>query len=430
MNYKVRHVEQRLRLMAQHFKVILVIGARQTGKSTLLKHVFPDVPLITFDQYSDNYGAATDPELFVRTHPSPIILDEVQYVPGLMAVLKRTVDQSEAMGQYFLTGSHHIGLMKNASIEGMTGRIGIIDLEHMTPFEYESAFSFDGGMQVPPTWLEMYLQEPESLVKRFSRVADVYDPAQLLWRGGFPMALAQPAPLVSDYFASYLRMYLERDVAFAAPGAPSPLFNRFVAMMAASTAQEINQEKIMKLLGITRGTFLTWIELLIKTYQWRELLPYSGNLMRRVSQRGKGHFTDTGLAAYLQGVRDFETLSAHPASGALFESYCVNLIFAMMSGLYHRPAAYHWRTYAGAEVDLVLQMNGILYPIEFKFSTTISGHDARGIEAFRQAHMQAEQQGESVDRVGHGLIVYVGQRAYQLSERVTVIPFNALMRRA
>lgn len=419
MNLKTRHLQARLKTLGQHFKVILVTGSRQVGKSTLLKETFPHLPVITFDAHQDIYGAMENPDLFLKLNPAPLILDEVQYIPQLLASIKRKVDESPAMGQYFLTGSHHIGLMKGV-VEGLTGRIGIIDLERMTVFEDNQSVRFEDEHQNPPTWLQVYLEQPMALIQNFAGLATPHPLAEIIWRGGLPVAQEKPLIVVSDYLSSYITSYLQRDVLYIDPTAASPLFTKFLGAMTARTAQEIHAEDIMQTIGIKRDTFLQWEHLLQKTYQWRELPAYSGNCLKRLVKRGKGHCTDTGLAAHLQGISSPQALAVSPAVGPLFESLCVSTLFGMMSSLYQRPKVYHWRTYAGAEVDIVLEMNGKLYPIETKFGTTLSKHDTRGITAFRETYG---------DQVAHGLILYPGDYAYALSEHVTVLPFNALMKR-
>jgi len=418
MQYKKRHVQEKIRLLAQYYKVILVTGARQVGKSTLLQNLFPDIPMITFDRHIDTYGARANPDHFLSSNPSPLILDEVQYVPELLSTIKRKVDMSDQRGQYFLTGSHNLGLLK-ASTEAMTGRMGIIDLEHMSVFEEAETVNFEKEYENPPSWLEVYLEDPSSLIKNFGGLAGSRTTIDTVWRGGFPEALARPDTLVGTYFKDYLHLYLERDALYANPTTMSPDFMRYVALMAALTAQEVKHEALMKKLGISRLLSQQWDHVLRQTYQWREVAAYDANASKRIVQKPKGHMTDTGLACYLQGIRDSATLLSSPLSGALFETYCVNLVHQLIEGLYKQPMVYHWRKTGGAEVDLVLSMNGKLYPIEIKLGTSLTGHDARGILAFRE---------EYGSQVQHGLILYPGQHAYALSEHATVLPFNALMK--
>jgi predicted AAA+ superfamily ATPase len=418
MDYKNRHIQEKIRLLAQYYKVILVTGARQTGKSTLLKTMFPEMPLFTFDRHLDNHGARANPDYFLKNSPSPIILDEVQYVPELLSTIKRKVDMSDERGQYFLTGSHNLGLIA-AATEGMTGRIGIVNLEHMSVFEDAKTVLFKDGKQNPPSWLEVYLEDPASLMKNFAGLSERHSTVETMWRGGYPEALERPDILVPTYFDDYLHMYLERDALYANPSTASPQFMQYFGLMAALTGQESNHEALMKKLGISRAVAQQWNNVLLQTYQWREVKPYSNNLSQRIVKKPKGYITDTGLAAFVQGIRDSLTLLNSPLSGALFETYCVNLVHQLIEGLYKQPVVYHWRKIGGAEVDLVLHMNGKLYPIEIKLGTSLTKHDMRGIMAFREEH------GSSVQ---HGLILYPGDHCYALSEHVTILPFNALMK--
>jgi len=418
MNYRLRHIQERIIFLAQHFKVILITGARQIGKSTLLKNLFPTIPHIVFDRISDDYGAKENPALFLKSHPRPLILDEIQYVPELLSYIKRTVDESETPGQYFLTGSHNLQSLK-AAAESMAGRVGILDLEHFSIFEETKSFTFSSGKQVPPSWLEHYLSSPATLVQHVIATANEVSPVQAVWRGGFPGLLDKPQELVSIFYKSYTRTYIERDALYADISTGSPAFGKFLKIMAVLSAQEINYAHFSRELGLTEKQIQHWEHVLKQTYQWREIPSYQNNSLKRVAKRGKGYLTDTGLACSLQGITDPLSLLGSSQLGPLFETYCVNLIFKLITGLTEQPFVYHWRTLSGAEVDIVLSMNGKLYPIEIKSGTTLSKNDARGISAFK------EEYGANVQ---HGIILYPGTICYELKEGVTALPFNALIK--
>jgi len=417
--YKLRHLHERAKFLSQHFKIILITGARQVGKSTLLKNLFPSMPIITFDRITDVHGARSNPDLFIKVQPSPIILDEVQYVPELFGSIKRTVDESDEMGQYFLTGSHNLGMLK-AAAESMAGRVGILDLEHFSPFEEFETFTFTDHRQSPPSWLEFYLERSAELVKNFAGVADFYSPVHAVWRGGFPALMGKPEQYFTSYFSSYLQTYVSRDAIYADPSTAAPQFDRFLKIMAVLTAQEINYAHFGRELGLKQKEVLAWEHVLKQTYQWREIPAYIPNALERVSKRGKGYFTDTGLACYLQGIRDPLTLLNHPQFGHLFETYCVNLVHKLITGLDSQPFVYHWRVLAGSEVDLLLHMNGKLYPIEIKATDSPSKFDARGILALRERFG---------DIVQHGIVLHAGSGCYALHEHVTALPYNALMKK-
>jgi uncharacterized protein len=195
---------------------------------------------------------------------------------------------------------------------------------------------------------------------------------------------------------------------------------RCLGLAGALTGQEINASQLGRDVGVNPATARRWLDLLVNTYQWLELLPYSGNAVKRVSGKRKGFLCDVGMACYLQRISSPEALAVHPLLGAVFEAFVVNMLHRQFGTLAVPPHAFHWRTVGGAEVDLVLERDGHLYPLEIKCKRNLSGHDTRGIRAFRETY------GE--DRVAHGLVVYAGDRTYRLTDFATAIPWNARMR--
>ena len=418
MHYKLRHVQEKIKRLAQHSKVILIVGARQVGKSTLLKNLFPSIPRIVFERTGSNYGASTDPGAFLRQHPSPLILDEVQYVPQLFSSIKRIVDECDSPGRYFLTGSHNLGILKHAA-ESMAGRVCIVDLEHMTFLEESEAFTFTGDSQNPPSWLEIYLEKPDSLPFQFAGLATEQTPAHAVWRGGFPAFLDVPD---KDLFArrqGYLETYLFRDAIYAEPTAANTKFERFLEIKAVLSGQEITHEHFGRELGLEDSLIARWDYILQQTYQWREIPPYFGNALKRVTKRAKGYMTDSGLACQLQGIYSPLSLLGDRQFGPLFETYCVNMLHGLMSNLDALPRVYHWRSKEQEEVDILLHMNGKLYPIEIKTASRVSKDDTRGIMALRETYGAMVQ---------HGIILYTGTLCYHLNDHVTALPFNALMK--
>lgn len=410
MRYRPRHAERRLRLLADHFKVVLVTGARQVGKSTLLAHALPDVKTVVFDPVQDIYGARTDPDFFLDSFPPPAVLDEIQYAPELLAALKRRVDRVDAPGQYFLSGSQHLGVLRSVS-ESMAGRVGILRLEAMTVDEMLGRGGEAG-------WLGPYLDDPLSLLDRFrGPQSEVGSLTRLLWRGGLPGLLDAPDEVVPDFFGSYVQTYVERDVRRMEDIQELASFGRFLGLSGALTAQEINASQLGRDVGVAPRTARRWLDLLTHTYQWLELFPYHGSTVKRVSGKRKGHISDTGLACWLQRLSSPETLAASPLLGALFETWAVNAVHRQFVTVGVPPLAYHWRTVGGAEVDLVLERDGRLYPIEVKCGTRLNGHDTRGLRAFRDTY--------GPERVMPGLIVYAGEECYRVNPETIALPWNA-----
>lgn len=411
MSYLHRHLENKLTKLSKNFKVLLLKGARQVGKSTLLQKCFPDLKCITFDPVQDLFEARKDPDLFLDNFPAPLILDEIQYVPELIPAIKRRVDNSSKKGQYIITGSQNISIIRNIA-ESLAGRVGILELEGMTPYEMLS--------QKESSWLELYLKNPDKLKQKFKGTLNSEQTLyESVWNGAFPALIDFDYEFIPDYFKSYLQTYIERDVRLFADINDLSLFSRFVSLVAASSAQEINKSQLGRDIGLSPKQASKWLEILAYSYQWREIPPYSTNLMKRVSKKSKGYFMDTGLLCYLQRISSPEALAAHPLWGALFETFCINMIIRLAQPLKLSPVFYHWRSNGGAELDLLLEMDSKLYPIEIKAKSNLTKHDARGIKAFRETYPKAA--------VEKGLILYTGKEIYKINDDVLALPWNALM---
>ena len=411
MRYLTRHLETQILESSKYFKAILLLGARQVGKSTLFSHLFPEVKAIVFDPVQDIYGARQDPELFLESFPPPLILDEVQYVPELLAALKRKMDKSETKGQYFLTGSQNLSMLKNVA-ESMAGRVGIFHLDDFTIQEMV-------GFGSEPGWLPSYLDDPQSFYKsRKTFSSPFYSLDEFLIQGTFPATLDLPTSQIPRYFRSYLQTYIDRDVRVQEDIRQLAEFDQFLGVSASLTAQEINSSQTGRELGISPHTARRWLDLLSFTYQWFELLPYHGNTIKRLTGKKKGYFKDTGFACYLQKTDSIEGLAINPKLGAVFETWAVNYIHQQFASLSVPPNSYHWRTAGGAEVDLILERNGKLYPIEMKCKTKLTKTDLSGLNAFRETYSKNE--------VMPGLVLYAGSEVYKLDDKTVAIPWTLL----
>lgn len=405
-----RHLQNKLQGMARNFKVVMIVGARQTGKSSILRHLFPHLTHITFDPYNDQYGAKADPDQFLKNFPSPIILDEVQYTPELLSAIKRFVDRSPEKGQYFLTGSQNFTLLKNAA-ESLAGRVGILEMNGLTYFEKTG--------QLESHWIKKYLENPYDLVGslKANPSESIYDK---IWMGQLPEVANIESDFIPTYLSSYIQTYLERDIRVFDNIEDMQKFDRFLGLCAAMTAQEMNDCQFGRELGLSSPTIKRWRSSLISSYQWREILPYYGNTIKRLSKKAKGYFCDTGLACYLQRIPSSFALASHPNLGHLFESYCLTMVWAICSSLPSFPKIYHWRTNSGAEVDIILDYNGCLYPIEIKCKTSVTKRDAQGITAFYDTYPNA--------KIAPGIILYTGDYPLQMKDHCVAIPWNSCLK--
>ncbi len=411
MKYLKRHLESRLSRYAKAFKIVLLAGARQVGKTTLLTHVFPNVKHVVFDPVQDLYGARTDPDQFLDTFGVPLILDEVQYAPELLPALKRRVDRLEANGRYFLTGSQNLAVLRSVS-ESLAGRVGILRLDGLSPAE-------QSGIPDAASWLAAYLEDPEQflqIVNRLPVLPATSSLAEHLWRGQLPALSAFDNEDIPAYWNSYVQTYVERDIRTMADLADWAQFGRFLRLCGALTGREVFQAQLGRDLGINPKTARHWLDMLVWSYQWIDLPAYSGNAVKRLSSKPKGHLQDSGLACYLNAIPSPVSLLSSPLFGNIFESWGVHQLMRQSQRLPLAPILYHWRTQNGAEVDTVLDYDGKLFPIEFKASSRLSGHDVRGIRAFRKTY----------DRAVPGIIVYGGREPYRLSDDAAAIPWNAI----
>lgn len=409
MIYKARLMSVRLREMVEHFPVVVVTGARQVGKTTLIRHEYPEWQVVTFDPVVDIGNARADPELFLRNHPEPLMLDEIQYSPEVVPCIKRRVDTNKRPGMYVLTGSQQWSVLRSVA-ESLAGRAVFVDLEGFS-------LSEAAGQILQPDWLESYLADAETFVRskpqRLSLSRTLYGN---LWRGSQPEADSLPETLIADYQMAYLRTYIERDVRLMLEAGDWSQFGRFVQLVSALTAQEINHSQLGREVGITPQTAKRWLSVLKATFQWHEVPGWSGNTLKRVSSKPKGYFADTGLACALQRISSAQTLAGHPLTGALFESAVVAEIRKRMGRLSVRPNLYHWRLHSGSEVDLILERDGCLYPIEIKLSSRPKPGDARGIHALRQQHPHL--------RFAPGLVIAPVEAVEQLSDHVYAMPWD------
>lgn len=409
MKYLPRHIGPRLKEASQYFKIILLLGSRQTGKSTLLKHLFPDIKMFVFDPIQDLYEARKDPDRFLDLFPPPLILDEVQFVPELLSALKRRVDRSDEMGQYFLTGSQNFSVLKSVS-ESMAGRVAIFHLNPFTALERV-------GLGLKLGWLGDYLSAPHDFVHQSRGIIPDLPPLnECLFRGGYPRATVLPPSQLDPFFLSYVQTYVERDVRLVENISDLTLFGDFLRLAATSTAQEINSAHLGREIGISPQTARKWLNLLLYTYQWNELQPYHGNALKRLSDKRKGYFKDSGLACHLMRLHSPEALVTSMKLGSLFEAWVVNEIMEQISFL--SPAnGYHWRSHGGAEIDIILERDGALYPIEIKCKSRPTSADASSFQAFRQTYPKK--------KIMPGLIIHAGEETFPINQETLALSWKS-----
>lgn len=409
--YLPRSLTQRLRQLVKVFPIVVLSGARQVGKSTLLRKVLSSWDQVVFDPAIDIENARGDPDLFLDNHPPPLVLDEIQYAPEVAAALKRRIDRDRAAGQYLLTGSQQWGVLKAMS-ESLAGRAAFLDLEGFSLAEIARSARRQ-------TWLARWLESPQEFLQhKHRRLRPRWKRTlfEQIWRGWLPPTQWLPRATVADFFAGYQRTYIERDARLLGDVADWQLFGRFLRLAAALTAQEINFSELGRELGLTPQTSKRWLGILRATFQWFEVPAYHGNAVKRISAKPKGFLADTGLACFAQAIAAPAVLGGHPSWGPLFETAVAGEIRKQCALLSPPPHVFHWRTHAGAEVDLLLEWNGTFFPIEVKATSHPGAGDTRGLQSFRATYPRL--------KVAKGLVIAPTETIYPLTEFDVALPWD------
>lgn len=362
MDYIKRHMETHILQADQTFKGLLVTGARQVGKSTLLRHVFPERSYLTFDDPILLTQARTEPGLFFRNHPYPITLDEVQHIQELFPYIKMACDASDDKGLFSLTGSQSFRLMQHVS-ESLAGRIAIFELSGLSMRE------IDGTDFCKP------FIPSEAYIKERGRSAKVHEDIwKLIHRGSYP-ALYETDVDWQLFYSSYVQTYLSRDVNDLMKIKNHMKFMRFLTAMAARTGQMLNYSKVAEQADITVATAKEWTSVLEASGLIYILRPFSNSALTRAIKTPKLYFRDTGLVCYLTKYLTPETAMNGAMAGELFETFVISEILKSFSNAgidYHMNVTYY-RSKDKSEqreskIDLLIEDGDVLYPIEIKMS--------------------------------------------------------------
>ncbi len=361
MDYITRSAEDIILADAQEYKVIMISGARQVGKSTLVSKLFDEIPLISMDDPFVEGQAKNDPGVFLNLYEPPVVIDEIQRVPELFRHIKLIADKSDEKGRFVLTGSSPFKLMELAS-ESLAGRFSVIELSAMSLREILGS---DFNTPFIPT-LD-YIRD------RLSSGVSSANIWKLIHRGGYPV-LAVSDQNWERYFANYVNTYIERDVRQLAAVQDYDAFRRFLVACAVRTGTLLNYSAIASEIGRDADTVKKWISVLEMSGLVFLLEPYSASSLKRVVRTPKLYFRDTGLAAYLSRWLSPETLAAGALSGAFFETFVISEIIKSYSnrGLDYRHYVSYYRGRdkgsADNEIDLIIERDGVLYPIEIKMT--------------------------------------------------------------
>lgn len=400
-------IEERLKFRP----VVLITGARQCGKTTICKIISEKYGMnyVTLADRTERINAKLDPELFLKTHPAPLIIDEVQYVPELFQTLEEIVDRAlfegkKCEGMYVLAGSQVFRLMEGVT-QSMAGRIGIIDMVALSQSEIA------GRDEIP------FAVDPENNVRRSGELNFTVDSFyERLVRGSYPELYKKPDMPASAFYSDYVSTYIEKDVSQIINIKDMLKFEEFMELTASLTGQELIYENISNAVGIDGKTAKSWIGVLERSGIIHLLRPYTdGSPVKRMTKRPKIYFWDTGLACYLAKVADAPSLRAGYLRGPMVETYIINEIMKSHRNNGKNTGFHYFRDQSN-EIDLVMAADGILTLAECKSGMT---YDANDVKAF-------DRLGCSLLKIGPSCLICLTEKMYPLKKDVYALPVTSI----
>lgn len=373
MEYIDRSIEDCILNADESFKAVLLTGARQTGKSTVLKKLFPGKKYVTFDDPFMEEQAKNSANMFMELHQSPIVFDEVQRVPELFRYIKIKCDEREEKGLFDLSGSQPFRLMQNVS-ESLSGRVCIIELAALSLREIQR-----------DTFNKPFLPTMDYILERQKTVKKTENIWKIIHRGSYPELYQNPDLDWQSFYGSYVKTYLERDVRELSAVQDLDAFRRFMIAVAARTGQMVNYANIADEVSKDVGTIRNWMAILEASGIIFLLEPYTPAVLKRAIKTPKVYFRDTGLASYLTRWLTADTLALGAMAGSIFETFVISEILKSYSnrGIDYRYCVSYYRgkdkkkykrdgqtIEMEGEIDFIIEENGVLYPIEIKKNTS------------------------------------------------------------
>ena len=408
MAYIKRAISDILKNRVKTSKCTLILGARQVGKSTLVKHEFPDYNKVNFDDRLTRLQAKEEPKLFFLNNPCPLFIDEVQKEGSVLEEIKLKVDESDERGQFILSGSQKLELMKGAS-ESLAGRVSICELSGLSLREINQ---INFNKHFVPT--EEYIIEREKELKGYNHIWDI------IHKGSYP-ELYDIERDWQDFYSSYVSTYLERDINELI-STDSITFTKFLTAVAARTGEMLNFSNIAGEIGVSEPTVKNWISILERTGIVYLLQPYSANALNRAIKTPKIYFRDTGLACYLTRWLTADALKNSAVAGNMFETFVVSEILKSYSneGKDYRFNIFYYRgkdknITNENEIDLIIEENGVLYPVEIK----MSGNPKASMGATNQVLDKIPDK-----RRGVGIILCLIDKKTYLRENLIALPIS------
>jgi hypothetical protein len=407
MSYLNRDIANSIHYLLKQFPAVVVLGARQVGKSTLLRHVLPDASFFDLERDADFQRVDDDPGLLLQETGRPIIFDEAQLSPSLFRALRVAIDQQrdqqrDQPGQFLLSGSSSPHLLKHIG-EALAGRIAMVELE---PLGWHEMLGRQGNDLVSA------LADPEQL-RGLAPTVNKQELLSLCLYGGYPEPVLKrgDGKFYRLWMENYLKTYIERDIRALFPQLKLDAYKRFIQMLAFASGEMINAANFARSLDVSQPTIKNYLEIVEGTFLWRQIPSYQTNVSKRVVKMPKGHLRDTGMINYFLRLQNEDDMKAHPQFGRIWETFITEQVIRHFKNQAENVSSYYYRTQNQAEVDLILETDHGLVPVEIKAGSVTAKRQIIALEQFVAEH-----------KCRYGLVINNGDEVFRLSPAVYQLP--------
>ena len=412
--YIKRNIESVVMRLSKGFPVVMVTGPRQVGKTTMLRHINKNINYVSLDNLNARDLAISDPELFLETYKTPLVIDEFQYAPNLLSYIKIRVDEArfdrvfnsgdDVNVMYYLTGSQSFLSMKNVS-ESLAGRVGIIEMYGLSTNELNMQSDEIFIPEISELQKKKIINKPDSN-KIFERI----------FKGSYPELYINENVTLNEYYESYVKTYIERDIRDLINISDEIKFMKFMTSIAARTGEELNITTVANDAEISVPTAQSWLSILVNTGLVILLEPFSNNVIKRTIKRPKIYFMDTGLACYLAKYPSAEILEASAYAGHIFETYVVSEIVKTFAnnGKDFKRYLFYYRDDKKRQIDLIIDYNNKLYPIEIKKGKKPNGECTKNFEVLGNLNME----------IGKGIVLCMCDEIFPIDRDNYYVPVN------
>lgn len=397
-----REVKERIKKINNTFRVLVVTGPRQVGKTTLLESMMPkNMTKVSLDDETLRKEAQENPKIFLDSYSTPLFIDEVQYAPQLFPYIKMKVDKNKERGQYWLSGSQLFDLMKNVT-ESLAGRAGIVKM---------NSFTYSEILQNS----QKEIFDPQKLKQK--EYIDVNKIFERIFNGGMPELYDIKDMDRNDFYYSYINTYIEKDIKKIKNIGNIESFKKFMRDIAIRTGTTLNYSDIANDVGVAVNTIKDWVSILVSTGIIYLLEPYSSNKLKRLTHMPKIIFMDSGLACYLANWENAKALQLSEISGHFFESYVVSELIKSYDNKGINLEISHFRNKETEEIDLILFKNNTLYPLEIKKTSTPRKSMLKNFSFLENMN----------EKIGTGGIICTYDRLMKLDENNYIIPISSVI---